>query len=100
MQRSNQGMWGQGIYFAENASYSDNYAYHDGSGLGTKTMILARLIAGDEIHILPDASLRHCPEKPGGKGRYDTVTGTTRGSKVYVVYENGRAYPEYLVTYK
>ena len=23
--------------------------------------------------------------------RYDTVTGTTNGSKVYIVYENGRA---------
>ncbi|KAI6654883.1 hypothetical protein LOD99_2762 [Oopsacas minuta] len=32
--------------------------------------------------------------------RYDTVSGTTRGSKVYMIYENGRAYPEYLITYR
>ena len=38
--------------------------------------------------------------RQGIERRYDTVTGETGGSKVYVVYENGRAYPEYLVTYK
>ena len=47
-----------------------------------------------------DSSLKVCPDKPAGGGRYDTVTGTTNGSKVYIVYENGRAYPEYLVTYR
>ena len=66
-------------------------------------MILANLVCGEETHLDPDPSLRLCPFKgaPGtssGK-RYDTVTGTKEGTKVYVVYENGRAYPEYLVTY-
>ena len=32
--------------------------------------------------------------------RYDTVSGQTGGSKVYMIYENGRAYPEYLITYR
>jgi hypothetical protein len=45
-----------------------------------------------------DDSLVKPPDKPSG-GRYDTVSGDTNGSKVYIVYENGRAYPEYLVTY-
>jgi hypothetical protein len=31
--------------------------------------------------------------------RYDSVCGVTGGSRVFIVYENGRAYPEYLVTY-
>jgi hypothetical protein len=31
--------------------------------------------------------------------RYDSVSGTTGGSKVYIVYEKGRAYPNYLITY-
>ena len=50
----------------------------------------------------PDRSLKMCPDLPAhlGAGRYDTVTGRTGESKVYIVYENGRAYPEYLVTYK
>ena len=53
------------------------------------------------IHLAPDRSLRHPPPKSEGQAgrRYDTVSGHTIGCKVYVVYENGRAYPEYLVTY-
>jgi hypothetical protein len=101
-------MWGTGIYFAENASYSNNYAHDCGSG--QQSFMLTKLLSGEETHIMPhDRSLRMCPNKPGG-GRYDTVTGDTKGntkgntllpeSKVYIVYENGRALPEYLVTYK
>jgi len=30
---------------------------------------------------------------------FDSVTGETYGSEVYITYENGRAYPEYLITY-
>jgi hypothetical protein len=98
MQHSAEGMWGRGLYFAHDARYSDSYAFDIGDG--TKCLLLARLLAGDEVHVMPnDRSLRFCPDKPGGEGRYDTVTGETCGSKVYIVYENGRAMPEYLITY-
>jgi len=120
MQQSRAGMWGNGIYFASKASYSDSYAYEEqeqqgglsslfkqNRGLSSiftmitthRTLILSRLVVGDEIDLPSDKTLRHPPKKPDGNGRYDTVTGLTSGSKVYIVYENGRAYPEYLVTY-
>jgi hypothetical protein len=99
MQYSAEGMWGKGLYFADNASYSDDYANSIHSGAGQRSFFLVKLLAGEEVHLPSDGSLRVCPDKPGG-GRYDTVTGTTAGSKVYIVYENGRAYPEYLVTYR
>lgn len=98
MQHSSEGMWGRGIYFARDARYSDSYAFALENG--TKCLLLARLLAGDEVHVMPnDRSLRFCPDKPDGTGRYDTVTGDTCRSKVYIVYENGRAMPEYLITY-
>ena len=97
MQYSNEGMWGRGLYFAENASYSDSYAH---VSQGNKCILLVKLLAGEETRVMPhDRSLTICPNKPG-KGRYDTVTGETNGSKVYIVYENGRAYPQYVVTYR
>ena len=109
MQYSRKGMWGRGIYFAENASYSDAYAnekdlkehlpFGQTTSIKTKSLILASLVSGGVINLPPDSSLKACPKKSDGTGRYDTVTGTTQGSKVYIVYENGRAYPEYLVTY-
>jgi Poly(ADP-ribose) polymerase catalytic domain len=91
MQRSRPGSWGQGIYFAANASYSNRYAFSDRES-SLKTLILVRLAVGEEIHLPASSSLRHCPDKPNGTGRYDTVTGTSIGSKLFIVYENGRGY--------
>ncbi len=39
------------------------------------------------------------PVDPTTNMKYNTVTGYTAGSQVWVVYENGRAYPDYLVRY-
>ena len=101
MQFSNKGSWGRGLYFAQNASYSNGYAHTHQSrhGHSLKTLIYVNLIVGDEIEHAADSSLRLCPAKEDGTGRYHTVTGHTNGSKIYIVFENGRGYPSYLVTY-
>ncbi len=39
------------------------------------------------------------PVDPTTNLKYNTVTGYTAGSQIWVVYENGRAYPDYLVRY-
>ena len=77
IQRSSNdgGSWGQGIYFASKAEYSDNYAYiHKERATNKegnvnhprlkKSMILSKLVVGDEIYMRPNYSLRHCPAKP------------------------------------
>ena len=55
--------------------------------------MLTSLLVGNEVELEPNSALRFPPTIPGQDRRYDTVSGTTCGSKVYVVYENGRAYP-------
>ena len=100
MRFSAQGMWGQANYFAFNASYSNNYAYSSG---GQRKIFLAMVLTGDSYQCEPDSSLRKPPKNPKKTGlanmRYDTVTGTTRGSQVYMTYDNNSAYPAYLITY-
>lgn len=87
------GMWGAGIYFAVKASYSDkNYAYKV-PGESCKQLLLARVLTGKSKDLAPDRTLRKPPAE------YDTVTGTTNGSRVYVVYDHEKAYPAYLITY-
>jgi hypothetical protein len=71
------------------------------AGDGLKSFLLVKLLAGEETDLKSDSSLKVPPAKaPPATDRFDTVTGTTKGSKVWIVYENGRAFPEYLVTYK
>lgn len=71
-------------------------------------MFLTKLLAGNEIYMDRDesnAKAQECrnltvppvDQKTGLK--YNTVSGSTAGSQVWIVYENGRAYPEYLIRY-
>ena len=125
MRHSSSGMWGRGIYFAASASYSHRYAYSPdtkttGSSFwqmfaasgGSRQMFLARVNIGEEHECLPDGSLTMPPAKPSSHGqastsssvrfsmvRYDSVTGVTGNSRVYVVYDNRKAYPLYLISY-
>jgi len=103
MQFAAEGMWGKGTYFAEKAAYSHSYAF---ANQNIKQMFLAEVILGDSYTCASDRSLRVPPEKKARKSalglqveRYDSVSGETGGSKVYIVYDNNKAYPTYLISY-
>jgi len=93
MRFSQAGMWGKGSYFAVNARYSHDYCYTLSSG-NTRQMFSAKVAIGKSVELASKADLIKPPEG------YDSVTGQTNGSVVYIVYENGRAYPEHLITYQ
>jgi len=128
MQFSQKGFWGRGIYFAEKSSYSHMYAYkpptsrtsiRNSFSIGDeerpraekadeREMFLTKLLVGSEVFINREespAKAEECrrltvpPVNPDTNLKYNSVSGETAGSKVFVVYENGRAYPEYLVRY-
>ena len=99
---SRNGMWGKGNYFAANASYSDSYAFNAGR-LGLKKMLAAWVLTGHSYESDP-FRFDHPPfrdEKEQGRvhRRFDSVNGSTNGSKVYITYDNTLAYPAYLITY-
>lgn len=107
MRYSRKGLWGQGSYFAEMASYSDQYSYS--MGAGQKQMFVAKVLTGESANVPGgDKSLRMPPERSqvysteglfGTTVKYDTVTGKTKGCRIYVTYNNDKAYPFYLITY-
>ena len=106
MRFSCEGMWGRANYFAVNASYSNSYAYTRSDR--TKEMFMVKVLTGDSYQCCSDPSIRMPPEKQGtvgsggfhcGRARYDTVTGETGGSKVFMAYDNDKAYPAYLIQY-
>lgn len=53
-------MWGVGIYFADKASYSNSYAFREGT---SRQMMLVTLLVGDAITLPSDRTLK-CA-KPG-----------------------------------
>ena len=55
MRFSNKGMWGNGIYFAKQASYSHRYSYIDSrdSTLDIRQMFLAKVLIGDSYYTKP-----------------------------------------------
>ena len=96
---SNNGLWGQGNYFAVNASYSNNYAHTEGP---YRQMLVATVLTGLSYYSQPSQYRKPplCSTADGGiNRRYDSVCGDTGGSRVYITYDNERAYPMYLITY-
>ena len=112
MQFSRKGLWGRGIYFATKSSYSHSYAYKPNGEVtqheDEREMFLAKLLVGKTVEMNRDespqkatecSSLTVPPIDPLTGMKYNTVTGWTGGSHIWVVYENGRGYPDYLVRY-
>lgn len=107
MRFSASGMWGQANYFAVNASYSHSYAHPTSDGY--REMFLVKVLTGDSYNCSSNSALRMPPVKQTiasgtskvqlAQMRYDTVTGTTGGSQVFMTYDNDKAYPAYLIKY-
>lgn len=84
-------------------------AYSHTTPEGHLQMFYVRVLTGVTARVMPrDDSLTKPPMKPTSSDSslreyYDSVTGETGSgaalSQVYMVYENGRAIPEYLITY-
>ncbi len=68
-------------------------------------MFLVKVLTGDSHSCPSNGSLRMPPVKNQGSTgqfaqmKYDTVTGNTNGSDVYMTYDNDKSYPAYLITY-
>ena len=107
MRFSAQGKWGLANYFALDASYSDKYAHQTCDGF--KEIFIVYVLTGYSYDCAPNSKLRMPPLMPqeycvaGGirfnQQRYDTVTGETGGSRVYMTFDNDKSYPAYIITY-
>ena len=98
MRFNSVGMWGKATYFSVNASYSNAYAHP--MATGSKQIFCANVIIGESFNTAANNSLVTPPLIPGTNKMYDSVTGSTGGSIVYMIYADKKAYPEYLITYK
>jgi len=100
MRYSAQGFWGRGCYFAYNPSYSAvGYEYRLGSG--QKQMFFARVAVGDAVKLPSNSTITMPTVKSTGNIasniRFDAVN--SPDGNIFIIYENSRAYPAYLITF-
>ena len=85
-------MWGRAVYFAVNASYSNEYAHRFQNN--TKELLYCKVIVGNAYECLPDNKIRNPPLG------YTSVKGFTQGSEIYMIYKNYLCLIDCIVTYK
>ncbi|RWS14907.1 Tankyrase-1-like protein [Dinothrombium tinctorium] len=104
------GMFGAGIYFAENSSKSNQYVYGIGGGTGCpqhkdrscyachRQILLCRVSLGKSFYQFSALKMAHAP--PGHHSVVGRPSGGGLSYPEYVVYRGEQAYPEYLITYQ
>ena len=104
-QFSEERFWGLANYFAVDACYSHGFAFQV-KNTKYKKFFLVKVLTGYSCEMKQDSSLKQPPNLPphllrhsNGQSQYDTVTGITGGSRVYMTYDNYHAYPAYLIKY-
>ena len=97
---SNDGMWGNGLYSAQNAKYScPGYSFPVPGLQKTYEVFLCEFVLGDCLKQDPTKGQKEPPINNNTGLRYDSVTGYTGGSDVFIVYKNTKVYPLFLVRY-
>ncbi|CDW79780.1 poly adp-ribose polymerase member 14-like protein [Stylonychia lemnae] len=101
---SQRGMWGFALYFTESLGYIDKngYSYKSKSKDNTpkKKVFMAKVLLGESKKMPPYNDLRFPPLMPGETTkRYDSITGNTKQTQVYMIYGNRQVYVEYVIKY-
>lgn len=91
--------YGKGTYFAVNASYSAQFCKPDAKG--KMYMYYVRVLTG--LYTAGNSADLIAPPPKNYKNStdlYDTVTDNMQNPKLFVVFYDYHAYPEYLITFK
>uniref|UniRef100_UPI001659EC55 protein mono-ADP-ribosyltransferase PARP15-like n=1 Tax=Halichoerus grypus TaxID=9711 RepID=UPI001659EC55 len=96
----NGAAYGKGTYFAVDASYSANDTYSRPDGNGRKHIYVVRVLTG--VYTRGHAGLVTPPSKNphNPTDLFDSVTDDTQYPKLFVVFSDNQAYPEYLITFR
>lgn len=90
--------FGKGSYFACKANYSHRFSNQSTSRVH-KQMFLARVVVGS--YTRGDSSLTRPPPKDPSNPLvlYDSCCDNTTNPALFVTFDNGQSYPEFLITY-
>ena len=92
-------LYGQGVYFARDASYSDRYAVADSQG--NKRMYLTQVLTGEFTVGKQDTTLPPAKNpKANPNVLFDSTVNVEANPSIFVVYFDAQNYPAYLITYQ
>ncbi|XP_072000959.1 zinc finger CCCH-type antiviral protein 1-like isoform X2 [Engystomops pustulosus] len=89
-------VYGQGSYFARDASYSHDYSTPTSGG--SRMMFVARVLVGDYVKGNPQ--MKRPPTRLFSSRFYDSCVDDATDPSIYVVFEKLQIYPEYLLEYE
>ena len=94
-------VYGEGAYFAVNASYSARQLYSPPDSNSNRFMFYARVLTGE--YTKGSGGLKVPPAKDPTKSTvilYDSVVDNMKVPNMYVVFTDAQCYPDYLITFK
>ena len=94
----NATMYGQGVYFARDASYSTYPLYSQRDTDGVQSIFLARVVVGEYCRGVKDAITPDVRDATT-HALYDSTVDNVKDPSIFVTYNDAQAYPEYLIKY-
>lgn len=91
-------VYGNGTYFAVNASYSAHPTYAVPASDGTQLMFVARVLTGH--YAQGQTGMKTPPVRLAPDHNYDSVVDNIQNPSMFVVFHDCQAYPDYLITFK
>ncbi len=92
-------VYGNGVYFAQDASYSARGAYSPPDSQGYKYMYYVRVLTG--VYTTGKQGLLAPPSRnlPDPNILYDSVVDNVQAPNVFVTFSDSSNYPEYLIVF-
>ena len=93
-------VYGEGVYFARDASHSNRSTYAKPDASGHKRMYLTRVLTG-EYTTSSQGMLIPPPKNPQVNPNvlFDSTVDNVANPSIFVVYNDACNYPAYLITY-
>lgn len=92
----NATVYGQGVYFAIHSNYSTHPTYSPPDSAGKRYVYQCKVLAGHAT--LGHQHLRTLTARQG-QILFDSATDNLQTPKMYVIFNDTQAYPEYLITF-
>ena len=90
--------YGYGVYFTKDAQYSARDTYSPPDSNGHKHIYLAKVLTG--LYTEGSSDMREPPARDptNPAAKYDSTVNDVYDPGIFVVFYDGQAYPEYLIT--